>query len=70
MEADALASFRVKWTLKLAKAAAGVFADGTAAYRRRAALDSFAADADDWCASRPPGHAKCGSGGGVLNALT
>lgn len=50
-EADALAAFRVKWTLKLAKAVAAAFADSAAAYMRRAALEAFALDADDWCAA-------------------
>ncbi len=50
-EADALAAFRMKWTLKLAKAAAAAFADASAAYRRRTGLEAFAADADDWSAS-------------------
>ena len=52
-EADALAAFRVKWTLKLAKAVAAAFADSAAAYMRRTALEAFALDADDWCAAAP-----------------
>jgi hypothetical protein len=41
----------MKWTLKLAKAAAAAFADASAAYRRRTGLEAYAADADDWSAS-------------------
>ena len=48
-DADGLAAFRVKWTLKLAKAVAAAFAGGAAAYMRRTALEDFALDADDWC---------------------
>ena len=43
VEAEAFASFRQKWTLKLARALAAAFAEGSAAYRRPANFEAFAA---------------------------
>ena len=41
-EAEAFASFKQKWTLKLAKTVSSIFADKTASYRRRSNFEAFA----------------------------
>ena len=41
-EAEAYASFKQKWTLKLARAVSSTFADKTSSYRRRSNFEAFA----------------------------
>lgn len=41
-EAEAYASFKQKWTLKLAKSVSSIFADKTSSYRRRSNFEAFA----------------------------
>ena len=46
-EAEAYAGFKQKWTLKLARSVSSVFADKTAAYRRRSNFEGFASYGTD-----------------------
>ena len=46
-EAEAYASFKQKWTLKLARSVSSIFADKTAAYRRRSNFEGFASYGTD-----------------------
>ena len=46
-EAEAYAGFKQKWTLKLAKTVSSIFADKTAAYRRRSNFEGFASYGTD-----------------------
>ena len=41
-EAEAFASFKQKWTLKLARTVSSIFAEKTASYRRRSNFEAFA----------------------------
>ena len=46
-EAEAYAGFKQKWTLKLARTVSSIFADKTAAYRRRSNFEGFASYGTD-----------------------
>ena len=46
-EAEAYAGFKQKWTLKLARSVSSIFADKTAAYRRRSNFEGFASYGTD-----------------------
>ena len=57
VEAEAFSGFKQKWALKLARALAAAFADASAAYRRPANFEAFAAHGgEDRCC---PCHLPC-----------